>query len=109
MSVEQVREVIPCAASPDCLHDVCAECGIPMRAWDERAPEHPGTYLAKATAGMCLPCVRRKERDAGAPRDSRLLSDRELLRIRDIDEAAFAWHIARRKRIKAPLPEGVND
>lgn len=108
----------------------CATCETPFRARQETLADRPGTVHHQSN-GDCPSCYHKKRRaedleyereharlksakrlDNRAQRlaDERhvLLKDKDMARLQRVAPVLYAWHIARRKRINAPLPASHN-
>jgi len=91
-----------CQTGTHCRHNICAgECGNPLRAWNHTPEDHPGTRQ-HAGHGMCHKCARNTPKLSDEDlQDQRhvLLSDDEMIRVRETSPEMYVWHLQRRHRL----------
>lgn len=97
------REMRACGNGPECLHPVCPDCDDILRSHNVRIADHPGTTVQRR-GGQCDRCFKAAPRLTAedlADQSHILLPDGELDRIRNVNPAAYAWHVERRRRLEA--------
>lgn len=91
-----------CERSPDCRHAICRQCGDPLRKWNTRIADHPGTRQ-EVRENKCYRCG--KDYNSLTPADLLdqrhiILTDKELAHVKQQSAHMHAWTMRRRRRLQ---------